>query len=104
MIHAKEDDLGLGDNSKANEPGPPQDGFVSKIIMDRPTTEPYFSCSNSFTWWSVMLPLEWPSASAVMLPSPPTCLISSSGAPWSRFKGFQCGPADLQPFEKSAFS
>jgi len=31
MIHAKEDDLGLGDNSKANEPGPPQDGFVSKI-------------------------------------------------------------------------
>merc|ERR1712000_152282 len=23
MIHAKEDDLGLGDNSKANEPGPP---------------------------------------------------------------------------------
>merc|ERR1712037_120235 len=31
MIHAKEYDLVLGDNSKANEPGPPQDGFVSKI-------------------------------------------------------------------------
>merc|ERR1719266_628911 len=39
-----------------------------------------------------------------MLPSPPTCRISSSGAPWSKFKGFQCGPADLQPLEKSAFS
>eukprot|EP00746_Dinoflagellata_sp_MGD_P010605 gnl/MRDRNA2_/MRDRNA2_121926_c0_seq1.p1 gnl/MRDRNA2_/MRDRNA2_121926_c0~~gnl/MRDRNA2_/MRDRNA2_121926_c0_seq1.p1 ORF type:complete len:278 (+),score=47.32 gnl/MRDRNA2_/MRDRNA2_121926_c0_seq1:80-913(+) len=31
MVHADEDDLGLGDNSKANEPGPPQNGFVSKI-------------------------------------------------------------------------
>jgi Cu-Zn family superoxide dismutase len=31
MVHAKEDDLGRGDNSKADEPGPPQDGFVSKI-------------------------------------------------------------------------
>jgi Cu-Zn family superoxide dismutase len=31
MVHADEDDLGLGDNSKADEPGPPQNGFVSKI-------------------------------------------------------------------------
>lgn len=31
MVHANEDDLGFGDNSKADEPGPPQDGFVSKI-------------------------------------------------------------------------
>jgi Cu-Zn family superoxide dismutase len=31
LLHADEDDLGLGDNSKANEPGPPQNGFVSKI-------------------------------------------------------------------------
>merc|ERR550532_1040654 len=31
MVHADPDDLGLGDNSKANEPGPPQNGFVSKI-------------------------------------------------------------------------
>merc|ERR1712045_158783 len=31
MIHAEEDDLGLGDNSRAHLPGPPQDGFVSKI-------------------------------------------------------------------------
>merc|ERR1712194_80062 len=31
MVHEDEDDLGLGDNSKANEPGPPQNGFVSKI-------------------------------------------------------------------------
>ena len=30
MVHAKEDDLGRGDNSKADEPGPPQNGFVSK--------------------------------------------------------------------------
>ena len=31
MVHADEDDLGLGDNSKAGEEGPPQNGFVSKV-------------------------------------------------------------------------
>jgi len=31
MVHAKEDDLGLGDNSKAHLGPPWQDGFVSKI-------------------------------------------------------------------------
>eukprot|EP00931_Biecheleriopsis_adriatica_P084119 TRINITY_DN5783_c0_g2_i1.p1 TRINITY_DN5783_c0_g2~~TRINITY_DN5783_c0_g2_i1.p1 ORF type:complete len:203 (+),score=35.64 TRINITY_DN5783_c0_g2_i1:60-611(+) len=31
MVHADPDDLGRGDNSKANEAGPPQNGFVSKI-------------------------------------------------------------------------
>lgn len=31
MIHADEDDLGKGDNSKAGEEGPPQNGFVSKL-------------------------------------------------------------------------
>ena len=31
MVHADPDDLGLGDNSKAGEPGPPQNGFVSKV-------------------------------------------------------------------------
>merc|ERR1719270_2710397 len=82
-----------GPGSFALELSPkPRSSSLAWIIMERPTTEPYFSCSNSFTWWSVMLP------------SPPTCRISSSGAPWSRFKGFQCGPADLQPLEKSAFS
>ncbi len=30
MVHEDEDDLGLGDNSKADEPGPPANGFVSK--------------------------------------------------------------------------
>lgn len=30
MIHADQDDLGLGDNSKFDESGPPQNGFVSK--------------------------------------------------------------------------
>merc|ERR1712210_72362 len=94
-----------GPGSLALELSPkPRSSSLAWIIMERPTTEPNFSCSNNFTWWSVMLPLECPSASAVMLPSPPTCRISSSGAPWSKFKGFQCGPADLQPLEKSAFS
>lgn len=31
MVHADEDDLGRGDNSKAGEAGPPQNGFVSKM-------------------------------------------------------------------------
>jgi len=31
MVHADPDDLGRGDNSKAHEPGPPKNGFVSKI-------------------------------------------------------------------------
>merc|ERR1719188_2176149 len=31
MVHADPDDLGKGDNSKAGEPGPPQNGFVSKV-------------------------------------------------------------------------
>ena len=31
MVHADEDDLGKGDNSKAGEPGPPQNGCVSKV-------------------------------------------------------------------------
>ena len=31
MVHADEDDLGLGDNSKAGEESPPQNGFVSKV-------------------------------------------------------------------------
>lgn len=31
MVHADRDDLGLGDNSKAHEPGLPKNGFVSKI-------------------------------------------------------------------------
>ena len=31
MVHADPDDLGLGDNSKAAEAGPPQNGFVSKV-------------------------------------------------------------------------
>ena len=31
MVHADEDDLGKGDNSKAGEEGPPQNGFVSKL-------------------------------------------------------------------------
>jgi len=31
MVHADEDDLGKGDNSKAGEAGPPQNGFVSKV-------------------------------------------------------------------------
>lgn len=31
MVHADEDDLGKGDNSKAGEAGAPQNGFVSKV-------------------------------------------------------------------------
>lgn len=31
MVHADPDDLGKGDNSKAGETGPPQNGFVSKV-------------------------------------------------------------------------
>ncbi len=31
MVHADPDDLGRGDNSKAHLPGPPKNGFVSKI-------------------------------------------------------------------------
>jgi len=31
MVHQDEDDLGKGDNSKAGEAGPPQNGFVSKL-------------------------------------------------------------------------
>ena len=31
MVHADPDDLGKGDNSKAGEPGPPQNGCVSKV-------------------------------------------------------------------------
>lgn len=31
MVHADQDDLGKGDNSKASETGPPQNGFVSKV-------------------------------------------------------------------------
>lgn len=31
MVHADEDDLGKGDNSKAGEAGPPQNGCVSKV-------------------------------------------------------------------------
>jgi len=31
MVHADRDDLGKGDNSKAHLPGPPKNGYVSKI-------------------------------------------------------------------------
>lgn len=31
MVHADADDLGKGDNSKEGEPGPPKNGYVSKI-------------------------------------------------------------------------
>ena len=31
MVHADPDDLGHGDNSLADVPGPPKNGFVSKV-------------------------------------------------------------------------
>ena len=31
MVHADPDDLGRGDNSLAHVPGPPKNGYVSKV-------------------------------------------------------------------------
>ena len=51
----------------------------------------------SLTKLSVLEPLATPSALVGMLPKSPTCLFSSSGAPWVFLKGLKWGPAEVQP-------
>ena len=60
MIHAKEDDLGLGDNSKANEPGPPQDeSCTSGVVQLGPSNR---SKCVKITWsciWPSLVEAKW---------------------------------------------
>ena len=52
QVHADEDDLGQGDNSKAGEEGPPQNGFVSMTSSREPremTTSSTNCCFSDFS-------------------------------------------------------
>jgi hypothetical protein len=46
---------------------------------------------------SCLVPLATPEPSVLMLPKSPTCLSSSSGAPWVLENGLKCGPAEVHP-------
>lgn len=55
------------------------------------------SAPINLTRASCLVPLATPSESVTMLPKSPTCLFSSSGAPWVLPKGLKWGPAEVQP-------
>lgn len=73
----------------------PKSSWPSWQTIDLPKT----LCSpNNLIKESCLVPLATPLASVVMLPKSPTCLTSSSGAPWVLENGLKWGPAEVQPF------